>query len=256
MYYCYLLGTAGSGKTSATAAMMNYLGNLGVNAITVNLDAAVRKLPYKPDVDIRDYIDIDEIISNYALGPNGAMIASMDLTATKVDDLRDEVEYLRPEYVIVDTPGQIELFAYRSSGLLSAKGLSSEEVNASVFLVDPALAHSPQNYASIMLLGVSVMYRLQLPQLFAFSKSDLVDQEVIEQVIQWSEDPQRLVDELTLDRIGLQAELSFEVARLLNTMGSSGEVIPFSSQTSYNIDQLFGQLQTIWGISEDSFDIT
>ena len=31
-------------------------------------------------------------------------------------DLRNEVERVNPDYLLVDTPGQIELFAYRTSG--------------------------------------------------------------------------------------------------------------------------------------------
>ena len=41
-----------------------------------------------------------------------------DLIASKINEIQDEVNNINPDYLIVDTPGQIELFAYRSSGRL------------------------------------------------------------------------------------------------------------------------------------------
>ena len=74
---------------------------------------AVSELPYLPDVDIRDHIDINNIIETYGLGPNGAIIMAHDLISTKIQDIQLEVDELNPDYILIDTPGQIELFAYR-----------------------------------------------------------------------------------------------------------------------------------------------
>ncbi len=251
-----MLGTAGAGKTRATAALLEYMATLGLNAISVNLDAGVRKLPYNPNVDVRDFVDIDELVANYGLGPNGAMVASMDLTATKAEEIREEIDYVRPDYVVVDTPGQVELFAYRSSGLLTAKALSEGESNASIFMIDPALGHSAESFASIMLLGISVMYRVQMPQSFALSKVDLVEKSYADRVVSWSEDPQTLIDDLSAERLGLRAELGFEVAKLLQSAGLSVPLLPFSSVTAQGIGGLFGELQNIWGTTDDSYDLS
>jgi GTPase SAR1 family protein len=49
---CYIVGTAGSGKTMLTASLQRYLTNKGASLTTVNLDPAVRHIPYQADVVI------------------------------------------------------------------------------------------------------------------------------------------------------------------------------------------------------------
>ena len=71
-------------------------------------------MPYKPDVDVRDYIDIRTLMETYNLGPNGSLVMASDMIATRLDDIQTEVDSLNPDYVIIDTPGQIELFAFRA----------------------------------------------------------------------------------------------------------------------------------------------
>ena len=57
----YFIGTAGSGKSTITGALKNYVINRDpeITAITLNLDPGAKKVPYEPDIDIRDYIVLD-----------------------------------------------------------------------------------------------------------------------------------------------------------------------------------------------------
>ena len=50
-----------------------------------------------------------------------------DLIASKIDDIQNDVSKVNPDYLIVDTPGQIELFAYRTSGPFFVQNLDAEE---------------------------------------------------------------------------------------------------------------------------------
>ncbi len=97
-YTIFLLGTAGSGKTVLTRTLLDWFNEKKLDVITLNLDAGVRRLPYNPDIDARDIVNIDNLMDKLDLGPNGAMIASMDLIATKIDTIRDEIDYIKPEY--------------------------------------------------------------------------------------------------------------------------------------------------------------
>lgn len=97
--------------------------NYNLDVITVNLDPAARRLPYAPEVDIRDFVDINEIMNQLGLGPNGALIAAVDMVAGQVDQIKEAAEGSKADYAIVDTPGQIELFAYRSTGPLIISAL-------------------------------------------------------------------------------------------------------------------------------------
>ena len=54
----------------------------------LNLDPAVRSLPYSANIDIRDTVKYKQVMSEYRLGPNGAILTSLNLFATKIDEVR------------------------------------------------------------------------------------------------------------------------------------------------------------------------
>src|ERR671930_2811516 len=113
MYTIFITGTAGSGKSLLTSRLLQwYRDNLSF-PITLNLDPGAVNLPYTPDVDIRDYIDIQTLMESYDLGPNGSLLMASDMIATRLDEIQNDVDNLNPDCVIVDTAGQIELFASR-----------------------------------------------------------------------------------------------------------------------------------------------
>ena len=107
----FVAGTAGSGKSLLTSKIHEYYTRNGAFTAILNLDPGVISLPYTPDIDIRDSVDIVSIMKQYDLGPNGALMMANDLIASKLDELQEEADKINPDYLIVDTPGQIELFA-------------------------------------------------------------------------------------------------------------------------------------------------
>ena len=135
----YFIGTAGSGKSTLTGAMKNYVidRNPDISAITLNLDPGVKITKYNPDIDIRDYIILEEVMEKYELGPNGAMILASDLMVNYLDDLKDEIDEYNPDWIFVDTAGQLELFAFRETGPLIASTLGFGSIQRAVtFLFD------------------------------------------------------------------------------------------------------------------------
>ena len=146
----FIAGTAGSGKSLLTSKINEYYTRNGAFTAVLNLDPGVEDLPYTCDIDVRDHVDIVSIMKQYELGPNGALIMANDLIASKIDDIRHQVEKVNPDYLIVDTPGQIELFAYRSSGPFLVQNLTQEE-KMNIFLFDGALINTPVNFVSIAL---------------------------------------------------------------------------------------------------------
>lgn len=53
----------------------------------VNLDPAVTSLPYSANIDIRDTINYKNVMKEYNLGPNGGILTSLNLFATKFDEV-------------------------------------------------------------------------------------------------------------------------------------------------------------------------
>lgn len=239
----YVLGTAGSGKSALTMKLSEWLYDAGLNVVRLNLDPGVRQLSYTPDVDVREYVDLDQITEQYGLGPNGALIAATDILVTKIDDIKQEIESFNADYIIVDTVGQMEVFAYRSSGLLFITALSAKSVI--IHLIDSLLAKTPASFVSMVLLGASLKVRFPVPQITVLSKTDLISEDEIERVCKWN-DPMVLADALEISTRGLQRELNVTLLNALKMQGYIGEVIPVSSVTMKGIDALIGDIENVF----------
>ena len=152
----YIIGPAGSGKSTLVKALLDYIKsyNHEISVISINLDPAVQTLPYSPDIDIQDYITVNEVVEKTGLGPNGAIIAATDQMVNYIDDLKYEInQYNDPEIVLVDTPGQMELFSYRDSGPMIANALGfGEAKRAILFCYDSTLCQRPNGFVSTLLL--------------------------------------------------------------------------------------------------------
>ena len=53
-----VIGPPGSGKTTYCDGMSQFLKSLGRNVAIVNLDPANETIPYKPDIDVADLIQV------------------------------------------------------------------------------------------------------------------------------------------------------------------------------------------------------
>ncbi|MDD2779788.1 MAG: ATP/GTP-binding protein, partial [Candidatus Methanomethylophilaceae archaeon] len=81
MKIIYFVGTAGSGKSTLVSAYRSWLLERGIDVAVLNLDLGADALPYEADVDIREWVSMNEVMDEYALGPNGAQVVAADLMA-------------------------------------------------------------------------------------------------------------------------------------------------------------------------------
>ena len=244
---CYLVGTAGSGKTMLISSLQQYLKQKGASLTIVNLDPAVRHIPYQADIDIRDYIDFDQLVDEYKLGPNGAMIAATDLVADYINDIRENIEELgeSSDIVLVDTPGQVELFAYRNA---SIKITRSFPIDSSLltFLFDSALVSNISGYLSVNLLATSVQIRLNIPIIHVMSKTDLLKPHQVDEILDWRENPYDAIDQL----YGMNREFALKTGQIFENMGDI-PLIPVSSLSGEGLDLLSAQLSRTFSAGED-----
>src|SRR4030067_3269815 len=183
-----MIGTAGSGKSLLTAAFKEWLRMSKQDVSVVNLDPGALILPYSPDVDVRNYVDIEKLMEEYRLGPNGALVMAADLIADETEKLSREIEELRSDIVLVDTSGQMELFAFRASGPYIVSELTKEQ-KVIVYLFDAVFSVNPQNYVSNMFLSAAVYNRFFQPQVHLLSKCDLLPRKEVERITDWSGNP-------------------------------------------------------------------
>lgn len=248
----FIAGTAGSGKSLLTSKLNEYYARNGAFTAVLNLDPGVENLPYTCDVDVRDYVDIVSIMNNYDLGPNGALIMANDLIASKIDEIQNEVNRVNPDYLIVDTPGQIELFAYRTSGRFLVENITTDEKTC-IFLFDGALITTPVNFVSIALLATSIRLRLNLPTINVITKTDLIGTK-INDILQWSTNIRMLEDAIAKEADGETYSLTTNILRGLNMGGFAQGLIPVSNVTGEGLVNLEGALSRILNLGEEVED--
>jgi len=251
-YFVIVLGTAGSGKTSLAGMLHTYLTTHQLDAVTVNLDPAVEHLPYEPDVDVRDYVDARDVMRKTGLGPNGALIASIDLLLTNIEDIKDEIWSYKTNYVIIDTPGQMELFAFRQTGPLVLRTIVGDAKAAAVFLIDSVYAVQPSNLFSALLLAASTYVRLKLPLINVLTKIDLLEPGVLEKTLEMLEDPDTLASSIIGER---DARLVWDVDELSSMLEKllAFTTVPVSNATGEGFDDLYAAVQRVVAGGEDYY---
>ncbi len=243
-YGIFILGTAGSGKSLLTASLSEWLSRKGENAVTLNLDPGVVRLPYKPDVDVRDYVSIEELMDAYGLGPNGALLLASDLIVDKISDINREIEELNPTYVLVDTPGQMELFAFRVSGPLIAKELAMEQKMV-IYLFDAPFCSNPFNYVSNIFLSAAVFLRFMLPQLNVLNKVDLVSEKTVKKILEWSSVPGTLQSAFNLQPESEMYILTKDLFNALSRLRLDFSLIACSAKNYGNFVNLHASIQRV-----------
>ncbi|MEM0128716.1 MAG: ATP/GTP-binding protein [Thermoplasmata archaeon] len=246
----YFTGTAGAGKTTAVGAYAGWLRSLGHDAAIVNLDPGNESPEVEPDVDVREWVDLGSIMENHGLGPNGAQIAAADMIALKIFDIKQAVAEFRTDYVLVDTPGQVELFAFRESSRAIVDALSGDR-SMIAFLFDPALARQPSGFVSLLLLSATVEFRFRLPMIHLLSKADVLSEEERTEILGWSEDPPTLYDRIRAEVATPSMALSTELFRALEAMGPYLGLLPISSREGHGFEAVYRSAQRVFAGEED-----
>ncbi len=246
----YFTGTAGAGKTTFVSAFAKWLATAGYDSVTVNLDPGTEASSFEPEVDIRDWVRLPEVMEEYGLGPNGAQVAAADLIALKVFEVREALEAFRTDLVLVDTPGQIELFAFRESSKAIVDALSGER-SLLAFLFDPALAKTASGFVSLLMLSATLEFRFRRPTLNLLTKVDLLPAGRAEEIVGWGEEPGRLSDAVTLESPTPDVQLSFELLRAIEAMAPLSALLPTSAKEGAGLEEFYRAVQRSMGGGED-----
>lgn len=192
---------------------------MGKEPYIINLDPAVLDLPFSPNIDIRDTVDYKEVMKQYNLGPNGGILTSLNLFTTKFDQVLDllqkrsspEREDKRDDKgktpidtedaaseeqdedtaqppisnIIIDTPGQIEIFTWSASGSIIMEALAAIHPTIIVYVVDTPRCARPATFMSNMLYACSILYKTRLPMVLVFNKTDV---EPATRYLEWMQD--------------------------------------------------------------------
>ncbi|NXW26095.1 GPN1 GTPase, partial [Circaetus pectoralis] len=186
-----VLGMAGSGKTTFVQRLAAHLHGQCCPPYVINLDPAVHDLPFPANIDIRDTVKYKEVMKQYGLGPNGGIVTSLNLFATRFDQVRG-CSYMIL-YVIIDTPGQIEVFTWSASGTIITEALASSFPSVVVYVMDTSRSTNPITFMSNMLYACSILYKTKLPFIVVMNKTDIIDHSF---AVEWMQDFETFQDAL------------------------------------------------------------
>lgn len=253
------VGMAGSGKTTFMQRINNYLHVNKKKPYVLNLDPAVLNVPFEPNIDIRDSINYKEVMKQYNLGPNGGILTSLNLFATKIDQVIGLLEKrahpdptskaVPPKHFLVDTPGQIEVFVWSASGSILLESLASSFPTVIAYIIDTPRTHSCSTFMSNMLYACSILYKTKLPMILVFNKTDVQDADFAKE---WMTDFEKFQEALQEEEnkgvfggdgfgggSGYMASLLNSMSLMLEEFYSHLEMVAVSSMTGDGINEFF-----------------
>jgi GTPase SAR1 family protein len=248
MYLIFVLGTAGSGKSELTGVFTRWLELQGEDAMAVNLDPGAITLPYSANVDVRDYIRVESLMEEYGLGPNGGLMLASEMMLEIVEQLASDLDDFGPDIALVDTPGQMEMFAFRDVGARIAEEISDEGKGV-IYLFDAGFSRDPLNYVMSMFLASAINNRFLLPQISVLSKADLLEEE-LEEMEAWAEDPNLLEEAIDARLTGMNRLMSQNMMEVINRLGLEFNPIPFSTRTNLGFNRLYSEMSRVFMAGE------
>ncbi|XP_054952110.1 GPN-loop GTPase 3 isoform X2 [Pan paniscus] len=138
-YAQLVMGPAGSGKSTYCATMVQHCEALNRSVQVVNLDPAAEHFNYSVMADIRELIEVDDVMEDDSLrfGPNGGLVFCMEYFANNFDWLENCLGHVEDDYILFDCPGQIELYTHLPVMKQLVQQLEQWEFRVcGVFLVD------------------------------------------------------------------------------------------------------------------------
>ena len=173
-----MLGPAGAGKSTFCASLMAHAHSLGRNMHLFNLDPAAERFEYEPTIDIRELISLEDVMEEMDLGPNGGLIYCFDYLLNNLDWLETELGEYDNDYLVIDCPGQIELYTHFPviSRFVELMQQQFHFRVCATYLLDSHFIDDKAKYFAGVLSAMSAMINLDISHLNIMTKMDLVAQ--------------------------------------------------------------------------------
>ena len=139
------------------------------------------------------------------------------------------------QFVLADTPGQIEIFTWSASGQLITELFASGFPTVVAYVVDTPRCAAPQTFMSNMLQAVSILYKTRLPLLLVFNKIDVARHDF---ALTWMDDFDAYAAALEADS-SYASTLSRSLSLVLCEFYSGIRHVGVSAATGEGVDDFF-----------------
>ncbi|EME32126.1 GPN-loop GTPase 2 [Galdieria sulphuraria] len=175
LYSQFVIGPPGSGKSTYCAAVRELLESNCRPVTLANFDPAAEFLPYSPDIDIRDLVNFKQLCSSDSCGPNGGLLRCFAVLEDNFSWLIESLSKTSNLYLIIDFPGQIELYlSCESIAKLIHRLQETFDLRAVVLnLIDSNRCLESSSFLSSCLTSLSLLINLSLPFLSVLTKIDI-----------------------------------------------------------------------------------
>lgn len=85
-------GPPGAGKSTFCNGLQQFMRAVARPCSVGNLDPANDNIPYDADFDVRELVNVDEVMEREELGPNGGVLWAMEEVETNLDWLLEKLE--------------------------------------------------------------------------------------------------------------------------------------------------------------------
>lgn len=174
-YAVLVTGPAGAGKSTFSTAFMTHLRDSKRSANLVNLDPAANPNEYEPVIDIKDLISLEDVMTDLEYGPNGGLVYCFEYLLENMDWLEEELGGFEDDYLIIDCPGQIELYTHHPFLPTLVQNLQRMNIRVcATYLIESQFMEDKYKFFSGVLSAMSAMVNLEIPWINVMSKMDLV----------------------------------------------------------------------------------
>ncbi len=173
-----VVGPPGSGKTTYCSAVRDLLVQQKRKVCLVNLDPASDAASNWAQIDIRQLITVEDVMESHGLGPNGALVYCMEFLERNIDWLLEALQanHLADHYLLLDLPGQVELLTHHRCITNVVERLQKWGLRpCCVHLVDSHYCSDASKFISVLLMTLTSMLHLAMPQVNVLSKVDLAE---------------------------------------------------------------------------------
>jgi GTPase SAR1 family protein len=176
-YAQIVMGSAGTGKSTYCKVLQEHCTASRRTVRVGNLDPAAEVFGYTVDFDLRELISVDDVMEEMGLGPNGGLLYCMEYLVDNLEWLEDHLdEFGEDEYLLLDVPGQVELYTHVPVFKHVADCLRKKNFNVCVvYCLDSTFLTDASKFIAGNLMALSAMVQMELPHVNVLTKCDLAE---------------------------------------------------------------------------------